>query len=264
LKGNCDNGCVVICILLLSYGCSSHSSDLPGGGGRLNPSEGFADPQVVALAKAAQLGDIAEIDRLVSAGVDVNTLGREGITPLLWAFISQNKDGFKRLLEHKANPNVETQNGDSVIRSVAEFASDSEWLALVLKHGGNPNYVPTRNRFAGSRTPIFDAINKHHTKGVELLLEAGAKIDQMNRDGTTPLEYSFHFRHYDIVYQLLTKGADYRVKDFRGKDIASMILEPDSFIEDADSQAWRNRVIKFLKEHLALQDGKDSGDTNRL
>ena len=239
----------LVCLLAAVLGCSTHGT---GGSGRLDASEGFSDAQVVALATAAQNGDVAEIDRLVAAGVDVNTVGREGVTPLLWAFFAQNKPGFKRLLEHGATPNIQTKNGDSVMNSTARFANDSEWLELAIKHGGDPNFALTNNRFIPGRTPIFTAINKHHTKGVELLIDAGVDLQHKNHVDETPLEFATHFHHFDIVYLLLTAGADYRIKaSINEQDIASLIR--DKSLMGGHSQFWRDKVIQFLDEDMAKQ-----------
>jgi hypothetical protein len=66
----------------------------------------FTDPKVIALCRAIEANDLAEMDRLVKAGADVNALGKDKMTPLLWAFPDNHLPRFKWLLEHGANPNV--------------------------------------------------------------------------------------------------------------------------------------------------------------
>ncbi len=66
----------------------------------------FADPKVIALCKAIEANDLAEIELLVKSGADVNTQGKGEMTPLVWAFPDNKLPRFKRLLEHGANPNV--------------------------------------------------------------------------------------------------------------------------------------------------------------
>lgn len=239
----------LVCLLLAVSGCIDQTASTPA---RLDASEGFSDAQVVALATAAQNGNVEEIDRLVSCGVDVNTVGREGITPLYWAFLAQNKEGFSRLLEHSATPNIQTENGDSVMNLAANLAADSEWLELAVEHGGDPNLALSKNRFRPRRTPIFSAINKHHTKGVELLIEAGADLSHTNHEGETALEFAVHFHHFDIVHVLLVAGADYRIKDAHGKDIAAMIFEAEVF--GSDSPYWLEKSRAFLREDMAKRE----------
>lgn len=43
----------------------------------------FTDPQVIALCHAIEANDLAEMERLVTEGADVNAQGKGKMTPLL-------------------------------------------------------------------------------------------------------------------------------------------------------------------------------------
>lgn len=236
--------------LLIALGCGERS------GGRnmvLDPGEAFSDPQVVALALAAQNGDVEEIDRLVTVGVDVNTIGRQGVSPLYWALLAQNKRGFKRLLEHGASPNIQTDDGDSVMHLGAELADDPEWIELALEHGGDPNLVASKNRYRWKWTPIYCAINAEHARAVELLIEAGADLDHRNWEDETPLEFAaWCGRSFDIVYLLLRAGSDYRKKTHGGMDIATRIFEAE--LLPGDSPYWLEKCRQFIREDMAKSE----------
>src|SRR5689334_16940629 len=66
----------------------------------------FVDPQVIALCRAIEANDLAEMDRLIAAGADVNGQGKGKMTPLLWALPDNKLARFERLLQHGADPNV--------------------------------------------------------------------------------------------------------------------------------------------------------------
>ena len=66
----------------------------------------FQDPQVISLCKAIETDNIAEMERLIAAGADVNAIGKDGMTPLLWAFPEEKPERCECLLHHGANPNV--------------------------------------------------------------------------------------------------------------------------------------------------------------
>ncbi len=219
--------------------------------GQMHPRRVWSDPQVAALAIAAQEGDVGEIDRLVAAGVDVNTKGLMWHTPLYWTLQAENKPGFKRLLEHGANPNTETRTGDSVVHLAAERADDSEWLELALKHGGDPNLPRLHDKAVPNRPPIFDAMLHQNLHGVRLLIKAGANIEQLNEQGCTPLEQAVRGLDFDIACLLLEAGADYRVEAGGGKDIAAMIKEA-SFLEGPQT-VWQKKAIEFIE-----QDAKEN------
>jgi len=237
--------------VLAALGCCASSREEKV---RLDPREAFSDPSVVALAYAAQTGNMQEIDRLVAAGVDVNTVGRDGVTPLYWAFLAQNKAGFKRLLEHGANPNLQTDDGDTVMHFAAGLAKDSEWIELALKYGGDPNVVITKNRYCPKRTPIYSAINKEHTRAVELLIEAGADLNHRDKENETPLEFAVWCgRSFDIVYLLLKAGSDYRKKTHGGEDIATMIFERTEPFP-GESPEWLEKCRQFIRDDMAKRE----------
>ena len=58
----------------------------------------FADPKVIALCRAIEANELAEMERLVQAGADVNAQGKDKMTPLLWAFPDNHLPRFKWLL----------------------------------------------------------------------------------------------------------------------------------------------------------------------
>ncbi len=216
--------------------------------GKPNARHTWPDSQVAALATAAQDGDVAEIDRLVAAGVDVNTKGLGCTTPLYWALRNLNKAGYKRLLEHGASPNVETTDGDSVMHFAAGWI-EPEWLELALQHGGALNLPRSRCRRFPNRTPIFDAIGKLQTKQLQLLIDAGANVNQKDHEGQTPLTYAIRHGQYESAYQLLEAGADYRVKSPDGKDIATLIRKRAS---NPDLKTdWLDKVFQFITDDAA-------------
>ena len=45
----------------------------------------YEDKQVRELAHAAAIARLGRIEKLVAQGVDVNSLGEKGYTPLMWA-----------------------------------------------------------------------------------------------------------------------------------------------------------------------------------
>jgi hypothetical protein len=53
-------------------------------GGTNMKAELFFEPNMVQLLKSIQKNDISTAKQLIAEGVDLNALGDEGITPLLW------------------------------------------------------------------------------------------------------------------------------------------------------------------------------------
>src|SRR5690606_20794623 len=71
-----------------------------------NAEDSFDDTQVIELCRAIERNDLAEMKRLIVEGADPSALGKQGMTPLLWAFPDRKIERFRLLLEHGADPNV--------------------------------------------------------------------------------------------------------------------------------------------------------------
>src|SRR5262249_1181589 len=138
-------------------------------------------------------------------GVDVNVVGQHDITPLWWAAWTDNYDGFAALLDKGANPNRQRAEGYPIMHLVAN-AKDARLLEAALKHGGDPNLRDSRS----GETPLFPAIVLGRKTQIGLLLAAGADVNaQMPISRQTLAMTAIGAQgDYEIVYQLLQKGAD--------------------------------------------------------
>jgi len=70
----------------------------------LNARDIFKDRNVRNLAVAAEKGDTNRIDQILAEGVDINSVGDEAITPLVWALVKRNTVGHEHLLKRGADP----------------------------------------------------------------------------------------------------------------------------------------------------------------
>lgn len=213
----------------------------------------FSDPEVAKLAKAAARGDVSTIDKLVDAGVDVNAKGEDGMTPLIFAYRKNSKKGFLRLLERGADPNAQDRKGNSAISLAASDKEDSEWLKMVLKHGGNPNLVDEIDSldFLRGATPLSNAAESKNLENVELLIQAKANLDHQDQAGMTAMMRAASFRWYVAVDTLLRAGADWRPKrkkESGGQNLAFICLEYKPSRKDypKEYEYWE-RVLAFLK-----------------
>ncbi|QDT70415.1 Ankyrin repeats (3 copies) [Planctomycetes bacterium MalM25] len=115
----------------------------------------FDDPSVIELCRAIESDNLVRMKSLVDQGVDINTIGKHGMTPLMWSFPNKRIDCFRWLLEQGADPNVcltgTVTNLLIAGRSVtyaAVAAKEETHYPLVLKHGGTPTCFA---RIKGSR-----------------------------------------------------------------------------------------------------------------
>lgn len=173
----------------------------------------FSDRSQLVLARAIEAEDIPAIDRAVAEGADVNAIGKDEMTPLAWAFAKQKKESFRRLLEKGADPNFKTKkaawnnDGQSVMQFSA-MASDSDYLRLSLKHGGNPN-APD---LLPGRTIIYTAIRNRRPENIRILARSGANLNFQDASGATPAMMAKNDSQFDLVYLLMELGADMKIR----------------------------------------------------
>lgn len=215
-----------------------------------DPTNLFSDPKVAELAQAASEGNVERLDALLAQGVEVNSRGAEGGTPLIYVIATGGSiKGFQRLLERGADPNLQTERGYSAVSNAAR-RNECEWLKSVLAHGGDPNLRSRPDsRFTGNYlpTPIYDAIRARNVKTARLLIKAGADLNARDSAGWTPLMSAAVLNSFDVMYVLLEAGADFRAKDPMGYTVSWYILDKRI---DPKSEVFKSRqkCIEFMEK----------------
>ena len=235
----------------------------------------FADRKVAELAEAARDGDLARVDKLVAEGVKLNTKGYEGFTPLIYAMSGATLKGFRRLLERGADPNQQTERGNSAIYYAA-FRQDPEALKLSLAFGGNanlrshpkpgpkldPNGISIEyDDF--SPTPIFAAILGRRPENVRILIKAGADINARDTGGGTPLVAADRTCCYDVMYVLLEAGADFRAKDKLGHTVLYYMRHYPLHGPNKELAKAREPCLEFMRKHEDKAMGAEKGNRSR-
>lgn len=212
-----------ICALFMLVACS---------GGRARSGDYFPDKQQEKLARAAARGDTKAIDKILSNGIDINYQGKDGMTALIWAFTRSNKKGFEYLLERGANPNLFMDDGWSAME-LCTMHEDIWYLKTVIKYGGDVNLVDPQSH----ETPLITSMTPHRFEHVRLLINSGANLDYQGAYSATPMIRAAWINQYDLVYLLIESGADPKIKDRWGCDLASYIM--DSLIDQkSDGYQW--------------------------
>ncbi|RWR89402.1 ankyrin-1 isoform X1 [Cinnamomum micranthum f. kanehirae] len=132
------------------------------------------------LHHAAGIGNIELLKLLISKGIDIDSQSDAG-TPLIWAAGHGQQDAVKVLLEHHANPNVETDDNITPLLS-AVAAGSLHCLELLIQAGADANIS------AGGATPLHIAADIGSTEIITCLLKAGADPDFCDEDGLKPIQ----------------------------------------------------------------------------
>ncbi|CAN0892816.1 ANK1 [Linum grandiflorum] len=139
-----------------------------------------SDMGVTALHHCAGEGHIELMKYLLSKGMKVD-LDSDAGTPLIWAAGHGQKDALKVLLEHKANPNAETEDGITPLLS-AVAANSTECTELLVQAGASAEVM------AGGATPLHIAADHGNMEMLKCLLEAGADPNIADEDGLKAIQ----------------------------------------------------------------------------
>lgn len=205
------------------------------------PSELWRDQKVVSAMNAVNEGRLDDFKSQVAKGIDLDSRGLSGMTPLGWVMGTNRKEAFRILLENGADPNAAMDSGDQLL-VYASKKSDSEYVEMLLKRGADPNAPGSKAR----QTPIFRAITSGEIENVKLLLNHGANIDHSDEFGSTPLIAAAFEAEFDIALLLLVKGANQSGSNIAENGFLDGLNAHE--LESAEKISARQRVLDWLKE----------------
>ena len=121
-------------------------------------------------------------DRLLAAGANINAVNKDGNTPLHIALRKKNISLVETLLAAKADINVANNEGDTPLH-IAAFMSLDSIVDKLLDAGAHTNTTNT-----SGDTPLHNAASCPSADSiVDKLLAAGANINAANNEHNTPL-----------------------------------------------------------------------------
>lgn len=196
----------------------------------------FQDPNAVQLIRAAESGKNSQIKQLLADGANINAKGEHGMTPSLWMLSIKNYDGLRLLLENGADPNAMMDDSELSLVHIAAATRPTEVLALILKHGGNPNLAFKID----DDTPLMAAIWQFRFDNADYLIAHGADINHHTKNGSNAPGTAIAIGRYDYALKLLKLGYNNDLVD----------LAKDAEVRISDMKQERQEVIEFLKEKL--------------
>ena len=168
------------------------------------------------LHAAAHQGDVAQIEKLVGAKVDLNARDGNGRTALHVATFAKQRDAIRALVKAGANSNlIENDRYDGV--TIASVADDEETLRVLLALGASAQQITSR--YDG--TALIAAAHLGHAGVVRQLIAAGAPLDHVNNLHWTAVIESIVLgdggaRHQATLKALIDAGASLKLTDRQG------------------------------------------------
>jgi ankyrin repeat protein len=217
----------------------------------------FENTPVWEIAQAIEKDDTDKVRKLLlnkpKEFIDYKE-NKFGQSLLNWAVYANHYSSVVVLAELGANPNQKANDSTSAFIQAANHHETSDYLKILLNHGGDVNSVANINAPQHLRTPLIAAAKS--LDNVKLLIKAGANPNYIyNASGMiqSALVYAFYSDNIDIIkYLIIDVGVNC-------KNATGVTIDGDSlYVNDdlrllpypLDSPEYKKKmeVVDFLKK----------------
>ena len=141
----------------------------------------------------ARSGTVQEMETLVKQNPDIiNSVNQMGFSPLILACYRGNGEVAKYLIKKVKNLDYMSQEGTALAASV--YRGDLELTKKLLENKADPNIQDSNGII-----PLIFAIQNQNKAMVELLLEYRSNRTLSDKKGKTVFEYAFSTENQDII-----------------------------------------------------------------
>ena len=197
----------------------------------------YFDSPVLELVQAALRHNVEAVRAATEENppANPNFVGREQMTPLIYAVLSQNQDAIKILLKAGADATALVPQTGSAI-GIAVRLEDTDALKTLLDNGVSAHSLQ------GKEPLSWDAARQQNRAALELLFGHGLSIEARNGRGETLLIDVLSVNDLDLADWLIDKGANVRVLD-------CFFVSAARFLSDAVQASAPNnpKLPHFLK-----------------
>ena len=144
---------------------------------------------------------LSELKEYVYSGVNINTLGRDGTTLLMWAMKNDNRELVKFLLEIGSDPRVPLGKDISPL-CVSPSIEGGFYLELFLRYASEPNY------WCYDKNLLMISVTSGFKDNVIYLLNKGSSSSLKNKFSFDAATKAITVRQYEILALLIQNGYD--------------------------------------------------------
>ena len=183
------------------------------------------DLGVTPLLLACTTGSTAVVEALLAAGSNPNATAEGRETPLMIASWTGNADVVRRLLAAGADVNTKEASRQQTALMWAVSERHADVVRLLVQKGADVHArtaVNTPNRRPGMRaagaaaaglTPLLFAARVGDVESARILLDAGARVDDVADEGLTALGFATVRGHVPVALLMLERGANANAAD---------------------------------------------------
>lgn len=214
------------------------------------------------LYNEAKSGNLENVKKLVSRGIDINETNAHGVSPLYIACARGHKEIARFLMDHGADIHRANVHGSTPLMAAAGKGWEDIVQILISKG------TAVNARAKQGVTPIFPAIKSSNTAVIRLLIDHGADVNHPAANGLRPLIYASRLGSKDVVELLVSRGADINppvdpipgiggnAVTFRGQSMSKRSVFPSTPLKTALANKHKE-VVFFLIDQGARFNSKE-------
>ena len=196
-----------------------------------------------ALMLAARAGSVPAVNLLIARGANVNAReSTRGQTALMWAVNNTHPEIVRALLDHGADVRARSQ-----VRRRAYIMGGNRGA------GSASRDTPIAEIDDGGSTPILFAARSGDLESANLLVAAGADVNDTEADGNTALIVAAHSGHGTLAAYFLDQGANVNAAPLGYTALHAAVLRgslSDRDVKSSDAGAGLS-LVKALLAHGA-------------
>jgi ankyrin repeat protein len=192
------------------------------------------------LYRALVLQNQLLIDTLLGKGADANANDHRGDPLIITAMSVGSAPATMAMINAGANPNARDTTGKSVL-SYAVYLKQPEIIAALIAKGADVNAPSEAGDGGNPAPPLFMAMKGGDLALVQQLIAAGANVNALDGQGSTPLHRAVLARPAEyttaLVTTLLRAGADANaMRPGGGAPLHNLIFGADTLAPEALAQ----------------------------
>ena len=158
--------------------------------------------------QAVKKENLAEVERFIDEGVDLELKDLNGYTPLMHAVKQQNTELVKLLAEYGANVDISDGLEDTPLVWASSMKNEGI-IEVLLEHGADPD--------KGNFSPLMWAAYYGNLRLVKMFLESRANLNSRTNEGWTALMWAAERGNLQVIWELLKRGASVNMQNNNGQ-----------------------------------------------